>query len=175
MVRWTTSRAFHVAVTLKSGIPKLEDGGKPTEFVEALILKLLGEDNFQSKVIIDWVHWTQWLPPPEGTKSHTCPLLPGEGAHPATPEGTRAGVQRQQGAYFPGLYTRCDAATTRIKWGAKVLRCMREMLRVTAAKWFGKMSAKDCYESKRRKGDSPEVQGSVYLAETPRRRNVWHK
>lgn len=50
------------------GIPELEEGGKPTEFVEALIPKLLGEDNFQSAVIVDRAHRTLRPPPLEGSK-----------------------------------------------------------------------------------------------------------
>lgn len=46
------------------GIPEQEEGGKPTEFVEALIPKLLCEDNFQSLVVIDRAHRTLW-PQPE--------------------------------------------------------------------------------------------------------------
>ncbi|KAM9336985.1 uncharacterized protein ABDE67_020023 [Symphorus nematophorus] len=50
------------------GIPEQEEGGKPTEFVEALIPKLLGEDNFQSSVVIDRAHRTLRPPPPEGAR-----------------------------------------------------------------------------------------------------------
>lgn len=50
------------------GIPELEERGKPTDFVEVLILKLLGEDNFQSKVVIERAHRTLQPLPPEGTK-----------------------------------------------------------------------------------------------------------
>lgn len=50
------------------GIPELEEGGKPTEFIETLIPKLLGDDNFQSKVIIDRAHWILRPPSPEGAR-----------------------------------------------------------------------------------------------------------
>lgn len=49
-------------------IPEPEDRGKPTELFEALIPKLLGEDNFQSKVVIERAHRTLQPLPPEGTK-----------------------------------------------------------------------------------------------------------
>lgn len=50
------------------GIPEQEEGGNPTEFVEALIPKLLGEENFHSSVIIDRAHRTLQPCPPAGAK-----------------------------------------------------------------------------------------------------------
>lgn len=50
------------------GIPEQEEGGNPTEFVEALIPKLLGEDNFRSPVVVDRAHRTLQPRPPAGAK-----------------------------------------------------------------------------------------------------------
>ncbi|KAJ8348990.1 hypothetical protein SKAU_G00275790 [Synaphobranchus kaupii] len=50
------------------GIPEREEGNKPAEFIAALIPKLLGEDNFQSSVIIDRAHRTLRSTPPEGAE-----------------------------------------------------------------------------------------------------------
>ncbi|KAK5852468.1 hypothetical protein PBY51_023934 [Eleginops maclovinus] len=48
------------------GIPENEGGGKPTEFVEALILKLFGEGSFRSPVVIDRAHRVLRPPPTAG-------------------------------------------------------------------------------------------------------------
>lgn len=50
------------------GIPEQEEGGKPTEFIEALIPQLLEKENFQSPVVINRVHQILRLPPPGGAK-----------------------------------------------------------------------------------------------------------
>uniref|UniRef100_A0A8C9YHW0 L1 transposable element RRM domain-containing protein n=1 Tax=Sander lucioperca TaxID=283035 RepID=A0A8C9YHW0_SANLU len=50
------------------GIPEQEEGGKPTEFVEALIPKLFSDDGFQSPVVIDRAHRTLRPPPTVGAK-----------------------------------------------------------------------------------------------------------
>ena len=50
------------------GIPEQEEGGKPTEFVEALIPKLFGDDGFRSPVVIDRAHRTLRPPPAVGAK-----------------------------------------------------------------------------------------------------------
>lgn len=50
------------------GIPEQEEGGKPTEFIEALIPKLFGKDSFQSPVVIDRAHRTLRPPPTAGAK-----------------------------------------------------------------------------------------------------------
>lgn len=50
------------------GIPEQEEGNKPTDFIQALIPKLLGEDNFKSSVIIDRAHRTLRPPLPAGAK-----------------------------------------------------------------------------------------------------------
>lgn len=50
------------------GIPEHEEGGNPTDFVEALLPKLFGEDNFQSPVVIDRAHRVLRPPPAAGAK-----------------------------------------------------------------------------------------------------------
>lgn len=50
------------------GIPEQEEGGKPTEFVAALIPQLLGNDNFKSPVVVDRAHRTSRPLPKEGAK-----------------------------------------------------------------------------------------------------------
>ena len=52
------------------GIPEQEEGGKPTEFIEALIPKLFSKDSFQSPVVIDQAHRTLRPPPTAGAKAH---------------------------------------------------------------------------------------------------------
>lgn len=65
-------------------IPDHEEGGKPTEFVETLIPKLLGEGSFRAPVVIDRAHQT--LRPP-----------PTAGANPSSPESTSTG---RRSSYF---------------------------------------------------------------------------
>lgn len=50
------------------GIPEKEEEGRPTEFVEALLPKLLGEENFQSPVVIDRAHRILGRQPAAGAK-----------------------------------------------------------------------------------------------------------
>lgn len=50
------------------GIPEQEEGGKPTEFIEALIPNLFGSDSFPSPVVIDRAHRTLRPPPTAGDK-----------------------------------------------------------------------------------------------------------
>lgn len=53
------------------GIPEREEKGTPTEFISALIPKLLGESHFQKPVIIDCAHRTQQPKTAEGARPHT--------------------------------------------------------------------------------------------------------
>lgn len=53
------------------GIPEGEEKGKPTEFISALIPKLLGEAHFQKPLLIDRAHRTQQPKPTEGARPRT--------------------------------------------------------------------------------------------------------
>lgn len=53
------------------GLHEHEEGGNPTEFVEALIPKLLGNGSFRSPVVIDRPHRTLRPPPTAGANPRT--------------------------------------------------------------------------------------------------------
>ena len=100
------------------GIPEGEEKGNPTDFVSALIPKLLGEAHFSKPVIIDRAHRSLQPKPAEGAS--------GPSARPLTVitrvhhNATVSQIRRTQGLHIPRLY--CPVALGQHMRGGTRLR-----------------------------------------------------